>query len=162
MTFADTIDSVLNDIEVLQALRRRAEETAEWLEHKRWHEEDPAHRGDAMLVTGWDMPDQESIERPATERVAQDEPVRKRESHPLWAGCTCKSPSVKLIFGEDGDIKNEMPQTIETNAYGVAAADSAVSYLGSNPSGAVEYQPGTGVQMPSYGGHVSSNNVLYK
>jgi hypothetical protein len=162
MTFEDTIDSVLQDTEVLAALRRRAEETAEWLEHKRWHEEDPEHRGEALLVTGWDEPDRESIEQPASSRFEEEEPVRKRESHPLWAGCTCKSPSIKLIFGEDGDIKNELPQTIETNAYGVAAADSAVSYLGSNPGGAVEYQPGTGVQTPSYNHHGSSNNALYK
>lgn len=158
MTFDDTIDSVLSDVEVLQALRRRAEEAVEWLEHKRWHEEDPAHRGEAVLVTGWDTPNQESIERPATDRF-EDEPVRKRDSHPLWAGCTCKSPNVKLIFGEDGELRNELPQTIETNAYGVAAADTAVAYLGSNAE-AVEYRPSTPSPAPTYTS--PSHNAMYK
>jgi hypothetical protein len=158
MSFDDVIDNVLHDEEALAALRNRAERTAEWLEHKRWHEQDPAHRGDALLVTSWDAPDQESLERPVAEAVEEDAPSRRRAPHTLWAGCTCKSPMVKLVFGEDGGITNELPQAVEMNAYGVAEADTAVSYLGANPGGAVEYRPGTGVQTPSYGGSGS----LYK
>lgn len=144
MSFDDVIDSVLCDEEALKALRRRAEQTAEWLEHKRWHEEDPAHRGDAVLVTSWDAPTDETIERPVTMSADDDAPARKNTSHALWAGCTCESPTIKLLFGEDGAIRNELPAIVETNAYGVAEADAAVSYLGSNPSGAVEYRPGSG------------------
>lgn len=156
--FEHSIDSILHDKEVLAALRRRAEETAEWLEHKRWHDEDPAHRGDAVLVTGWDAPAEESIEQPVAKRFEEDEPVRRQSSHPLWVGCECKSPTIKLVFGDDGGIKNELPQAIETNAYGVAAADTAVSYLGSNPDGAAQYKPGTGTPTSSYG----RSDSLYK
>lgn len=150
MTWQDTIDSVLKDEEVLKALRRRAEETAEWLEHKRWHEEDPTHRGDAVLVTSWDEPTTDSITKPV-EQTEDDSSPQRRAPHALWAGCTCESPTIKLLFGEDGEIRNELPAVIETNAYGVAEADATVAYFGANSGGAVEYRPGT-----------SSPNGLYK
>jgi hypothetical protein len=156
------IDDSFDDAEVIAAFRRRVQDTAEWREHEIWHAGDPERRGEARIVTSWDDDAEETAAGlPLGVRaadVADDTPEPRRKREPLWAGCTCENPSLRIAFGEHGELRNELPAVIETNAYGVAAADEAVSYLESNPSGSVDYRPGTGVQTPSYG----PGNALYK
>ena len=110
----------------------------EWQEHAAFHEE----RGETAVLVVQQTTGDESVTRELSVNANQDAPSRdhhtsKRQA--LTGGCQCQSPSVRLLLGDDGTVKNEPDAQIETNSYGVVVEETT-GYLGSS-SGTVNYRP---------------------
>ena len=129
-TIEDELEE-FTDAQKIDSLRRQFEESQEWDEHKRWHEQ---HGGEASLRV-WEVEQpvaHASVERP----VIEEEVVRHRTVK--VGGCDCQ-PRSFMELTDKGHVVAGIPAPFEPQhmlysasaeangeSYGAAAAPSAL------------------------------------
>ncbi len=135
-----SVDSTFSENEASHALQERFLRSQAWREHESFHEKRGEH---AVLVVHREEDEPTPMER-MKEEVAPDQQHGTRRAV-MTGWCQCQSPSVRLLLGDDGDVKNEPQSPIETNSYGVVADDT--SNYGSSSGGTPLYLPAAPVNV---------------
>lgn len=139
----ESIEVAIQEDHELHALRKRFEESEEWVRHKQWHEE---HGGSPNLRV-WDEP------IPVQPISSVDEDIQEIPHRRAIrvGGCDCQPRSAFMEMNDRGDVVTAGIPAPESSTKGYSAQGSSGTVYGAAPAPSENiYQAGSGQQKDLY------------